>query len=132
MDFTQVLDVFGSGLEWLTKYGLIDIFFGLGILAYIRRKLQKSSVHSIDGIEIIPKIEPLEGIIEIKVRNLSKEPLYIYRAYFKPGYPGPSIDLSSARSFAQSWFYSLSVNRVETPAFRQAVLTPQLDGLKKP
>lgn len=37
------MEKIGYLLEWLTKYGIIDIFFGVGILAYIREKLKENS-----------------------------------------------------------------------------------------
>lgn len=53
----------------------------------------------IDGVEIIPVMEPSENFFSITIKNNSKEPLYIYRAYFKPGHFSTKVDRSSVSTF---------------------------------
>jgi len=96
------MESIGKILEWLTKYGIIDIFFGVGIIAYIREKLKKRVVKSIDGIEILPRMEPLDGFFDIMIKNSSRDPFYIYRVRFKPGYFTSKADRKTVSSFLLS------------------------------
>lgn len=85
-----------KGLEWLAKYGFIDIIFGAGILTVIANAFKSKAVKNIDGIEIIP-LNVLTGeahdvTLQIEIRNLTHDPVYIFRSYFSPGY---SMDMSS-------------------------------------
>lgn len=77
---------FLSLLEYLARYGIFDILFGIGILGYLRRLLRRRIVKALPGIDILPRITPHEGQLEMEIRNSSREPLYLYRATFRPGY----------------------------------------------
>jgi hypothetical protein len=78
--FKPVLD----WLEFLSKYGLIDIVFGIGILQIFRLAFRRTKVDKLPGIDILRGFDATGGYFEIEVSNLSSEPLYIYRSYFTP------------------------------------------------
>lgn len=83
-------------LEWLARYGIIDIMFGLGILGYIRRLFRRPTVEHIEGLEIRRRFRVDGGYFEIEVLNLTSQSLYIYKAYFSRRY--------QALSAPWSWF----------------------------
>lgn len=72
-------------IENMAKYGVIDVFFGIGIIQYIRVKLKKTTVTMIDGIDIVRRFQS-DGNYEIEIKNSTNNPLYIYRVYFNPKY----------------------------------------------
>ncbi|HEX8195559.1 MAG TPA: hypothetical protein VF571_05050 [Pyrinomonadaceae bacterium] len=80
------LKTFLDLLEWLAKYGFIDILFGIGIFEYFRRKFRRTIVEQINDVEIRRSFESESASYEIEIVNLSKEPLYVYQAYFTPFY----------------------------------------------
>ena len=103
----------GNILELLTKYGIIDIFFGLGIIAYIREKFRKKSVKSLDGIEVSGHFNITEedgGILEITIKNVSRDPLYLYRSYFLQGYNVNKIDKTTIGTFFHSLLFLSRIN----------------------
>jgi len=83
------LEWLGNCLEWLARYGLIDILLGIGIVGYFRQFLRRPIVDHIDGLEIGRKFQPSGGYFEIKLLNLSGESLYVYRSYFAPYFVEP-------------------------------------------
>jgi hypothetical protein len=89
-------------LESLARYGIIDIFFGLGILAYLRRLFRRRTTQEIEGVEIMPRVSAIDGYLEIKIKNDSRAPLYLYRGTFTPGYRTSQLDTSSLRSFTRT------------------------------
>lgn len=95
----------GHLLEFLSRYGLIDIFFGVGIVTYFQRKFRRRVAEGIDGIEIMPRIAARDSFVEIKIRNNSKEPLYLFRASFRPGYRSSETDTSSLGSRIRTTFF---------------------------
>jgi hypothetical protein len=100
------MSLIGRVLEFLSRYGLIDIFFGIGIVTYFQRKLRRRVTKAIDGVEIMPRIVARDGFIEIKVQNNSKDPLYLYRASFKPGYYSDKVDMSSMTAVIKSSIFA--------------------------
>lgn len=91
-------------LEWLTRYGFIDILFGIGILGYIRKLLKKPIVEYIPGIEISRRFRANDGYFEIEVQNLSALPLYVYKAYFNRQYQSLSVPVSWFVDFYKTKF----------------------------
>jgi hypothetical protein len=73
-------------LEWLARYGIIDIVFGVGILGYLRQLFRSPTVEHIPGVEIHRRFRTDGGYLEIEVMNLSSQPLYIYKAHFNRRY----------------------------------------------
>lgn len=99
------MDLIGHTLEFLSRYGVIDIFFGVGIVAYLQRKLRSRMTDDIEGIEIMPRIAARDGFIELKFRNNSKDPLYLYRASFRPGYRSAKTDTTSLSKLIQTTMF---------------------------
>ncbi len=80
-------------LEWLSKYGLIDIFFGLGVVSIIARLVYKVLPSNYDHLHIdasiggkvsIPRVGEVEHSFSVSIRNSGQSNLYIARAYFRP------------------------------------------------
>lgn len=76
-------------LEWLAKYGFIDIVFGLGIGGFIVAHFRKRPVSEIDGVEIAVQFlhtnDPniiYKSKLYFTIENHSGQPLYIYRVLF--------------------------------------------------
>jgi hypothetical protein len=97
-------------LEWLTKYGLIDIFFGVGILAYIQRKFRTRVRRYIEGVDILPAIPVDSDVLEIEIVNNSREPLYLHHARFRPGYASSQLDRTSVGTMIRTSFITHWVN----------------------
>lgn len=97
-----MIALLGESLKFLSTYGLIDMFFGIGIIAVIQRRLRRRPVGGIDGIEIMPALNAREGLLRIRIKNNSQEPLYLYRARLKQGYFIDELDSSSLKV----WIYT--------------------------
>jgi hypothetical protein len=101
-----ILDV----LEWLAKYGLIEIFFGVGILAYIKRKFHTRPRRYIEGVDILPTIPVDNDVLEIEIVNNSRETLYLHHARFRPGYETSRLDRTSLGTIIRTSFFVHWVN----------------------
>lgn len=91
-------------LEWLSKYGFIDIILSLGIFAYISKILKGRVKSNIDGIDLLPYISVEDKILHLSIKNQSSQPLYLYQAYVKPGYYTEQIDRSTFYSIIRTLF----------------------------
>ena len=79
-------------LEWLARYGFIDIIFGVGVTAFLWRLLRKVIPNNNDhlhvnlapgGAMIINGARVVQSLI-ISIRNSGPKNCYIARAYFRP------------------------------------------------
>jgi hypothetical protein len=102
----RILDI----LEWLARYGFIEIFFGVGILTYIKRKFQTRTKRHIDGVDILPTIPVDNDVLEIEIINNSREPLYLHHARFRPGYISSKMDRTSLVTMIRTSFFTQWVN----------------------
>jgi hypothetical protein len=84
-----VLSIF----EWLAKYGFIDIIFGLGVMGFLARLIQKVRPSNYDHFHIdasvggpvaIPRAGNVNDSFSITIRNAGQTNIYIARAYFRP------------------------------------------------
>src|SRR2546430_1446521 len=91
-------------LEWLSKYGFIDIIFGIGIFTFVAKILNKKIKSDIIGIDFMPEIIPFENQFKIAIKNHSPQPLYLYQAYIKPGYYTEKINNTNFSTFFVSFF----------------------------
>lgn len=95
----------GKGLEWLSKYGLIDIIFGIGIFTYISKYLKRKTKSDIIGIDLLPTILENEKVFVLGIKNQSSQPIYLYQAYIRPGYYKEEFDKTSFSTMLKSAFY---------------------------
>lgn len=72
-------------LEYLSKYGLIDIFFGIGILGIVSRLVSRVIPSNLDELHVnadfVVQNTPL---MFVQIANAGRKNIYISRAYFKP------------------------------------------------
>lgn len=81
-----------SILEWLARYGIIDIIFGLGVVTLIWRLIRKLFPSNYDHLHVtINSGDPVsiqnvsaEYSIVFNIRNTGHTNFYIARAYFHP------------------------------------------------
>jgi len=81
-------------LEWLTKYGFIEIFFGLGVVGLLARLIRKVLPSNYDHLHVdvfgsgpvtIPRVtDTIPHSFSIALRNAGNTNLYVARAYFRP------------------------------------------------
>lgn len=79
-------------LEWLAKYGFIDIIFGLGVVSLLWRILRKYLPSNYAQLHINLSIGPVLNIrgevipttVQFNIRNSGTKNFYIARAYFRP------------------------------------------------
>ena len=77
-------------LEYLSRYGFIDILFGLGIGGIIISAFRKRTVKELKSVEVAfffsfntnPKLNH-KSKFYISIENRSDKPLYIYQARFR-------------------------------------------------
>jgi hypothetical protein len=81
-----------DALERLTKYGLIDIFFGVGVISFLGGLIKKAFPTNYEHLHIsiarggpvsIPPGIRLSQSFQIQLSNAGQVNLYIARAYFQ-------------------------------------------------
>ena len=72
-------------LEVSAKFGFTDLILAAGLFGGITRLLRPRTVKNIDGLEVLVCLVD-DKFIEIEIRNLTHETVYIYRPYFKRGH----------------------------------------------
>jgi len=81
-----------NNLEWLARYGFIDIIFGIGVIGFIVRLLRKNFPSNYENLHVdvsnsgpvtIPGAKVGHSLI-ISLRNSGLTNFYIARAYFRP------------------------------------------------
>lgn len=78
-------------LKWLAEYGLIDIFFGLGVVGFIASLIRKAlpsnykHLHTsvTAGGPVTIQTGPVGNSIWFHIRNAGQTNFYIARAYFR-------------------------------------------------
>jgi hypothetical protein len=80
-----------KALEWLARHGIIDIAFGLGIGSIILSAFRRRTVREIEGVEVFAELSHTtdpqfthKSKLQFYIENRSGQPLYIYRALFRP------------------------------------------------
>jgi hypothetical protein len=81
----HITTLFLSSMEWLAKYGFIDIALAAGLFGALSRLFRSKTVSEIDGLEILISVAT-DNILVIELQNQTSQPIYIYRQYFAPGY----------------------------------------------
>ena len=80
-------------LEWLAKYGIFDLVFGLGVISLLARFIKRVLPSNCDHLHVdvfvggpvtIPRVGNLPHSFRISLRNAGQTNLYIARAYFRP------------------------------------------------
>jgi len=79
-------------LEWLAKYGFIDIIFGLGITGilwkFLRRFVPSNYPHLhvqlLPGPTVAIRGQRINTTIRVDIRSSGANNIYIARAYFRP------------------------------------------------
>lgn len=79
-------------LEWLTKYGFIDIVFGVGVLSFLVNLIRKAipsnyehlhiSISMGEAVSIPPNVTTQQSF-NIYLSNAGQVNFYIARAYFR-------------------------------------------------
>lgn len=82
-------------LETLSKYGIIDIVFGIGIFSLLAKLVRRKTYSDIENVDFLPYINQEDGQFTLTIKNQSTEPLYLYQAYLEPGYYSERVDISS-------------------------------------
>ncbi len=90
-------------LEWLSKYGMIDIIFGVGIFTFIANAFKSKTTSEIDSVDLLRYIDKNNNLFRLTIKNQTSEPLYLYKAYITPGYPSDIIDTSSLKNRIKTW-----------------------------
>jgi hypothetical protein len=84
----EVLDT----LEWLAKYGFVDIIFGVGILGFLSRRLREIIPSNYDHlhVNVTPggrvgiSVGMIDHSLQIQLRNSGQSNCYVARAHFRP------------------------------------------------
>jgi hypothetical protein len=92
------MEIILNTLETLSKYGIIDIVFGIGIFSLLAKLVQKKTFSDIENVDLLPYIDRNNGTFMLTIKNQSTEPLYLYQAYIEPGYYSEKVDKSSLKS----------------------------------
>jgi len=85
---TPILDT----LEWLARYGFIEIFFGIGTVGLLWRMLHRFvpsnyrylHVDISSGSSVTIRGETINTAVRIDIRSSGSTNFYIARAYFRP------------------------------------------------
>jgi hypothetical protein len=102
---TNMIDWVLSKLEWLSKYGFIDIIFGIGIFTFIAKILKKKVRSDIESVDFLPHLDLTRKEFRLGIKNQSNQPLYLYKAYIKPGYFTERIDKTTVSNFFRTLFF---------------------------
>jgi len=112
------MDLVLSKLEWLSKYGLIDIIFGIGVISFIFRIIKKAFPSNFEYLHIdvaigdsvsIPRAGKLDNSLIIRFRNAGYKNIYIARVYFQ----------SKLRTWWTLWLFKLPTRlKVHPQAYR--------------
>jgi hypothetical protein len=72
-------------LKFLAEYGLLDIFFGIGVLGFIYKLFIKVVPANLDELHVNADF-PLQqqALFFVQLSNAGAKNIYISRAYFKP------------------------------------------------
>jgi hypothetical protein len=116
-----MIDTLLKTLETLSKYGIIDIIFGVGIFTLLPKLLKRRKATDLVGVDLIPSIDNNGSCFMLMIKNQSSEPLYLYQAYIKPGYYASELDKTSLRRI----FITSLVNTWKTDRF------PKVSGERK-
>lgn len=100
-----MIERIGNILECLSKYGLIDIIFGIGIFTYIAKYLKRKTKSDIFGIDLLPHIRVDDKLFILGIKNQSNQPIYLYQAYIKPGYSIEEFDKTSFWTKLNSYIF---------------------------
>lgn len=81
-----------DNLEWLARYGFIDIIFGIGVIGFLARLVKKAFPSNYDHLHINVKAggpasipgAKVDQTLNINLRNAGQTNFYIARAYFRP------------------------------------------------
>jgi hypothetical protein len=82
-----------DALEWLAKYGFIDIIFGIGIVGFVARLMQKALPSNYDHLHVtvspggavqIPGDPNVPNSVRFILNNAGQTNLSVARAYFRP------------------------------------------------
>jgi len=72
-------------LEYWAKYGLIDIFFGIGVLGIISRLVSRVIPSNLDELHVSADfVAQNTPLLFVQIANAGGKNIYISRAYFKP------------------------------------------------
>ncbi len=80
-------------LEWMARYGFIDILFGIGVITLIGNLIAKLLPSNYKHLHVnvspggpvnIPRVGQVPQSIEFHFRNSGQANFYIARAYFRP------------------------------------------------
>lgn len=72
-------------LEYLAKYGFIDIFFGIGALGIISRLVSRVVPSNLDELHVSADfVVQNNPLFFVQISNAGGRNIYISRAYFKP------------------------------------------------
>lgn len=74
-----------SWLETSARYGLTDLVLAAGIFGGVRKLVRSKPVKHIEGLEVLTGFIG-QKILDIELRNHTKETMYIPRAYLRVGY----------------------------------------------
>lgn len=74
-----------TALETSAKYGFTDLILAAGLFGAVWRLLRPKTVKRIDGLEVLVCVVE-NNQIEIEVRNLTNQTVYVYRPYLKLGH----------------------------------------------
>ncbi|THF51821.1 hypothetical protein E6C50_08680 [Flavobacterium supellecticarium] len=122
-------------LEWLSKYGFIDILFGIGIFTIINKALKSKIKSSIDGADLLPYFDTDNNTFILGIKNQSSQPLYLYQAYVKPGYYIEEYDKTSfetkLRSLMLMKFVNDSFPKMDRPKTTDGNYVLQVQGIDR-
>jgi hypothetical protein len=69
-------------LEWMARYGLLDIVFGVGVITVILNYLRSKVASDLKGVSITWDVQPAAAgngshCVEVRVLNMSSHPLVV-------------------------------------------------------
>ena len=81
----KILKSFMDTLEYCSKYGLIDIFFGIGVLGIVSRLVSRIVPSNLDDLHVSADFVLQNNfLLFVQISNAGGKNIYISRAYFKP------------------------------------------------
>lgn len=120
-------------LEWLSRYGFIDITFGIGVFTLAAKFFRSKIKSRIDGVSLLPHIDVNQSNFILMIKNQSTLPLYIYQATIKPGYHSDQVDNTSFKTKLKTWIFTTykrdTFPRMHIPQTTDGLYILQVQGL---
>lgn len=66
-----------SDLEWLSRYGFIDIIFGIGVITFLWRVIRRHWPRNLPGLQIDTRLDPPPHVTHVEIEGTRRSAIFI-------------------------------------------------------